>query len=570
MLANPYPCRNAPVPPPQLTPFAERRSPAMSRRLAWLLATCLLGLVWFGTLDYRKLVKPDEGRYAELAREMALSSDFITPRLNGIKYFEKPPLQYWATAMAFRLFGPDEWTARLWPALTGFLGILFAAFTARRFFGPTAAAYTAAVLASSLLYLLMAQINTLDMGLTFFLTGAVFSFLLAQQGAQHWMLLAWMMLALAVLSKGIVALVLTGGTLVLYSLLTRDFSAWRRLDLLRGSGLFLLIAAPWFIAVSLTNPEFPRFFFIHEHFERFLTTAHRRTAPTWFFVPILLIGALPWTSLTLHALTQAWRQPPSPSPQFQPRRFLLLWCLVVFGFFSLSQSKLPSYILPLFPALALLLGDFLTRIPRRTLLIHLGLIALLAIASLAFTPLIFDRANDTTPIEMMAPYAKVAKLSAALWLTGALTACLLAWSQRPAPAFFMLASASLLAGTGVLLGHENLNRSNSAFYIASQVKSLLPPGVPFYSVQSYDQTLPFYLGRTVTLVQYRDEFSFGQDHEPDKWLPTIEQFRARWLAAGDAFAYMTPEVFDRLHAEGLPMIEVARDTRRIIVRKPLP
>lgn len=536
-----------------------------NRLIAGLLA---LALIWFGTLDYRKLVKPDEGRYAEISREMALAGDWVTPRLNGLKYFEKPPLQYWATAIAFETFGQSEWTARLWTALTGFLGVLLAGLTARRLFGPTAAVYAVAILASSLLYLAMAHINTLDMGLSFFLEVAVCGFLLAQEGDRRWMLAAWAGLALAVLSKGIVALVLTGGTLILYSLTSRDWAPWRRFELLRGLPLFLLIAVPWFIAVSLANPEFPGFFFIHEHFDRFLTTSHRRTAPGWFFVPILLLGALPWTTMALQSLGQAWAR--RALPELQARRFLLLWCVVVFAFFSISQSKLPSYILPLFPALALLLADFLPRMSRRALLGHIGCVALVALACLLLAPLIAKRADAITPAEMVEPYGRVAIASAAIWLVGALAAFWLAWRQRRTPAVLVLAAASLLAAFGVLLGHENLNRSSSAYFVASQVKPLLKPGVPFYSVRVYDQTLPFYLDRTVTLVQYRDEFSFGQDHEPGKWIPTEAEFRQRWLTDRDAFALLEPEIFESLRQHGLPMTEVARDTRRVIVRKPQP
>ncbi|MDR2000040.1 MAG: glycosyltransferase family 39 protein [Zoogloeaceae bacterium] len=536
-----------------------------TRFIAGLLA---LALIWFGTLDYRKLVRPDEGRYAEIPREMALSGDWVTPRLNGLKYFEKPPLQYWATTAAFKIFGPAEWTARLWPALTGFLGILLAGFTARRLFGPTAALYAVTILSSSLLYLAMAQINAVDMGMCFFLEAAVCGFLLAQGGNRRWMLAAWAGLALAVLSKGIVALVLTGGTLILYSILSRDWSPWRRFEWARGLPLFLLIAVPWFIAVSLANPEFPRFFFIHEHFERFLTTVHRRYQPFWFFVPLLLLGALPWTGMALQALRQAWTR--RTETEFQARRFLLIWCLVVFGFFSISSSKLPAYILPLFPALALLLADYLPRMPQRALLGHLGLLALVALTGLLLSPIIADGADEITPPEMVVPYARVAAFSAAIWLAGILTAFWLVWRQRRTPAMLTLAAASLLAGLGILLGHNNLNQSSSAHFIASQVKPLLTPEASFYSVGVYDQTLPFYLGRTITLVRYRDEFALGQDQEPDKWIPTEAEFRQRWLADRDAFAFVEPDTYEDLRRSGFPMVEAARDTRRVIIRKPQP
>jgi 4-amino-4-deoxy-L-arabinose transferase-like glycosyltransferase len=541
----------------------------MSRRAWTLLGLFAFALIWFGTLEYRKLIKPDEGRYAEIAREMTATGDWLTPRLNGIKYFEKPPLQYWATAAAFTAVGEDEWSARLWPGLTGFLGILLAWFTGRRLFGPGAGVLAAAVLASSLLYLLIGHINTLDMGLSFFLEAAVFGFLLAQHDPGHsrrWMLLVWAALALAVLSKGIVALVLTGATLVLYSLLTRDFSPWRRLEWLRGPVLFLAIAAPWFIAVSLANPEFARFFFIHEHFERFLTTSHRRDHPAWYFVPILVLGLLPWTGLALQSMVQAWRR--VTEGRFQPRRFLVLWCLVVFGFFSVSGSKLPSYILPLFPALALLAGDGLTRIGNIALRRHLAVLALIALTAVVLAPLVANRADEETPPEMMGAYAEWLTVSAGIWLAGIAAAFVLVVRDRRTAALLTLAWAGFIAGCGVLQGHEKLGRSNSSHNIAHQVKKHLPPGVPFYSFRMYEQTLPFYLQRTVTLVDYRDEMAFGLQQEPEKWVPTLEAFERRWAADADAFAVMAPDGFQVLEKAGLPMTVVARDTRRIIVRKP--
>jgi 4-amino-4-deoxy-L-arabinose transferase-like glycosyltransferase len=540
----------------------------MSKRSQILAVLLALALVWFGTLDYRKLVKPDEGRYAEIAREMVVSGNWVTPRLNDIKYFEKPPLQYWMTAAAYETFGVSEWTARLWTALTGFLGILLAWYSGRRLFGPTAGMLAAATLASSLLYLAMGHINTLDMGLAFFLELAVFGFIFAQEGNRRWMLVAWIALALAVLSKGIVALVLSGATLVLYSVLTRDWSPSRRLDIARGLPLFLLIAAPWFVEVSLANPEFPHFFFIHEHFERFLTTVHRRVEPAWFFIPILLLGALPWTTLALAALAQAW--PRRAMPEFQARRFLLLWCIVVFGFFSASGSKLPSYILPLFPALALLLGDSLHRISRRALLGHLVAVAAIALACLMLTPYMLTRVDEITPLDMVEPYYHWLVASAVIWLAGTLAAMALTWRDRRTPAIVVLAVTSLLAWFGILLGHENLNPSSSAHFIATQVKPLLPAGVSFYSVRMYDQTLPFYLDRTVTLVQYGDEFSFGLDHEPHKSVPSEAEFKRRWTNDTDAFAIMEPDIYETLREAGWPMTEVARDARRVIVRKPQP
>ncbi len=544
------------------------------RRAITLAILLILALTWFGTLDYRKLVRPDEGRYAEIPREMVASGDWLTPRLNDLKYFEKPALQYWATAAAFETFGQTEWTARLWPALTGFLGVLLAVFTGSRLFGRKEGGLAGAALASSVLYAAIAHIVTLDMGLTFFMELALCGFLLANRtGAtpgesRRWMWATWAGLALAVLSKGLVAPVLAGAVLVIYSLVNRDFSPWRRLHILTGLPLFLVIAAPWFIAVSLANPEFFDFFFIQEHFQRFLTKGHNRYQPWWYFIPILALGILPWATMLPQALVGAWR--PQPEAGFNPRRFLLVWSLFIFFFFSISGSKLPSYILPIFPALALLLGDWLGQAKRLTLIRHFAFLTVLSGAALLASPLVKMAANPEQPLTLMANYALWLAASAAIWFGGTAAALALAWRGRLTPALYLAAFSAFFVGQGALLGHESLATSNSAASLAQQLRPQLTPGVPFYSVSTYEQTLPFYIQRSVTLVAFADELSFGIKQEPGKFIPTVQEFEVRWRADKDAFAIMGPETYAQLQKSGLPMDIAARDYRRLVVRKPQP
>lgn len=546
-------------------------TPILSR--SGLLALFLaFSLVWFGCLDYRKLIQPDEGRYAEIAREMAVSGDFVTPRLNGIKYFEKPPLQYWATAATFKLFGEHEWSARIWPGLTGFLSVLLVFFSANRLLGQRAALLAAATLGSGLFTVLIGHINTLDMGLSFFLQLALTGMLFANhedtpgRHRRKWMLLVWAALALAMLSKGLISLVLCGATLVAYSLLARDFSPWKRLEAGRGTLLFLAIAAPWFVAVSLANPEFPHFFFIHEHFERFLTKEHGRYQPAWYFFAILLVGTLPWTLMMLQGWLGAWMR--ERSGDFQPQRFLFVWAAVILGFFSASSSKLPSYILPMAPALAMLTGVFLANAGRKTLLTHLLLLVPVATAATWFAPKITAHADAIMPLDMMAQYAWWATVAAGVWLAGTLLAVVLVARRHEGHGLIALAVAGFLSLTLVIQGHETLGRSTSSHDLAREVKPLLVPGVPFYSVNMYEQTLPFYLQRTLTLVAYRDELSFGLNQEPQLGIPEIADFAERWRAGGDAFAVMKHDMYSELKAGGLPMTPVARDLRRIVVRKP--
>ncbi len=174
------------------------------------------------------------------------------------------------------------------------------------------------------------------------------------------MLGSWSAIALAVLSKGPVALVLPAFAMVVYSVVQRDFALWRRLHLGWGLLLLLAICAPWFVRVSMHNPEFAQFFFIHEHLARYLTKVHQRYEPWWYFLPILLAGSLPWTWTVLRGLFAGWRADDASRP-FRPARFLIIWSACVFFFFSGSDSKLPPYILPIMPSLALLAGIYLSR-----------------------------------------------------------------------------------------------------------------------------------------------------------------------------------------------------------------
>ncbi|MDP2785070.1 MAG: glycosyltransferase family 39 protein [Sulfurimicrobium sp.] len=538
-----------------------------------LLLLLVLSVVWFGNLEHRKLALTDEGRYAEIPREMVASGDWTTPRLNGLKYFEKPALQYWATATAYSLFGQHHWTARLWTALTGFLGILATYFAGRRLFGAQAGLYGALVLASSLLYVGMGQMNTLDMGVAFFMGLGLNAFLLAQHaGASRrenniWMHVVWASLALSVLSKGLIGLVLPGAVLVIYTLIQRDWGLWRRLHLLSGLALFLVISAPWFVAVSLANPEFFHFFFIHEHFERFLTKIHRRYEPWWYFIPILMAGILPWLVPTFDALLRAWKID-GERKAFQAGRFLLIWAAFIFFFFSISSSKLPSYILPIFPALALLTGQHLARMQGRTLFWQILPMAILAIAGLWLSSRAVNLAGDESSRQAYAQYGLWAAVTAACWLAGIGAGLYLAYRQRVQVAILIIALASLLAEQSLLRGHDLLARTTSTYYLAQDIKPYLKPGATFYSIGMYEQTLPFYLDRTVTLVAYQDEMAFGIQQEPGKWIADIPSFEQKWRTEAYALAIMLPDTYQQLKSHGLPMKEIARDTRRVVVSTP--
>lgn len=550
-----------------MTPPAAWRPP----RLAVAAAVAAFLVLWFCNLDTRRLIRPDEGRYAEIAREMAVSGDWITPRLNGIKYFEKPPLQYWATATAIRAFGPDEWTARLWPALMGMLTVLVVWRAGRRLFGAEAGDLAGALSAGMLWIAANSHLNTLDMGLAAWLTVALAGFLWAQRdGAspgerRTGMAAAWGSCALAVLSKGLVGLVLPGGAVTLYLLASRQWTLLTRLHPLTGALLVGALCAPWFVAVSRANPEFAQFFFVHEHLQRFLTPVHRREAPWWYFLPLLLAGALPWTRLALRAAWEAWRP---EGTVFRPRLFLLCWIAFPMLFFSASSSKLPSYILPVFPALAWLAGERLARLPAASLRWDALLLAPLAAGALVLGLRLERYANARTTVEMYRQFEHWVVAAAIIALLASAAAFVLARRERRLAAATALSLGSLAAWQCAFTGHDALSPSFSAAAIAAQARPQMRAECPFYSVRAYDQTLPFYLGRTVTLVEFEDEMAFGLRQEPALAIGSLAQWQARWAAASCAYGFAEPELFETLRDAGVPLRVLARDTRRVIFSHP--
>jgi 4-amino-4-deoxy-L-arabinose transferase-like glycosyltransferase len=371
--------------------------------------------------------------------------------------------------------------------------------------------------------------------------------------------------AFAVLSKGLIGIVLPAAVMALYMLAQRDLALWRKLHLVTGGLLFLLISAPWFIAVSIANPEFPQFFFIHEHFARFTTTIHRRYQPWYYFIPILLIGILPWLVTMFDALLGARRRA-SGGAGFDSTLFLLLWAGFIFVFFSISGSKLASYILPIFPALALLIAVRLTTICGRTLAWQLAPVAVLALAGLIAVPQTVRLASASVPAELYQNQMPWLYAAAGTLLAGSIVAMIYSWRGQVRRAVVVCAFAGLATAQLALTSHDSLSPAHSTYHLVQKLKPYLKPGVPFYSVGSYEQTLPFYIKRTVTLVAYQDEMAFGLKQEPHLWVPDLASFERLWRDHDYALAVMGPEVFEQLQPAQLPMQEIARDTERVFVR----
>jgi 4-amino-4-deoxy-L-arabinose transferase-like glycosyltransferase len=555
-----------------------KRSPATfarSRRSSAFGLVCLFLALWFGTLDERELFHPDEGRYAEIPREMLASGDWITPRLNGLKYFEKPVLQYWITATSYWLLGEEEFVARLWPAVAGLLTLLVVYYTGRRLVGVRAGLVAAAALASTFQFFVFSQLLTLDMGLTFFMTLALSAFFSSQDKRgtavqrRNWAILMWIAMGLALLSKGLVGVVAPALVLVAHVVIARDWKLLGRMHWGLGLLALLAVALPWFIAVQLRNPEFFQFFFIREHFARFALKEHHRPGAWYYFLVVLLVGSLPWSFAYLKAALGSWRKPAPQSYRINPIRVLVLWVVTITLFYSVSASKLPGYVLPVYPALALLLGCTVQR--ERWSLSPRAVLAMAAsgIAIAAAAPLLTRVPKFAKDADLIAPYLPWAALGGSL-LAGAAVVAMLASRRHPRFALGVVAFGALMSFQVLLTGTQSIEDAFSSKDLVDKALDEIgdfDPQAPFYSIDMYDQTLPPQLGRTLTMVNYSGELAMGIAMEPKRAVASIEEFRRLWRAHAQAYAIMTLERFEQERSAGTPLSLLAANRKAAIVAR---
>ncbi len=370
-------------------------SPAR-RAAALALVAATLFLCYFQNLGAVGLVGADEPRYAWIAREMAESGDWITPRLYGQPWFEKPVLYYWSAALSFKLFGVSEVTARLPSAIFALLATLALAWLARRVYGSGTAYWLLLLLPSSVGMTGFSHAAATDMPFAAALTLAMVCIAIVLELTRNadspilprtpWAALLGLgfFSGLAVLAKGPAALILSGGAVLLWTVVTKR---WRKALLcLHPSAVaaFCATALPWYVACARRNPDFLRVFFLEHNFKRFLTPQFQHIQPFWYYAAVVLAAFLPWTVLLLWCIfagvQKLWRER-AISPF---TAFLLCWIFFCLAFFTISKSKLPGYILPALPAIGLLLARSYTRIsPERSTLFRRMMIAVSTLLALA-------------------------------------------------------------------------------------------------------------------------------------------------------------------------------------------
>lgn len=334
------------------------------REVLVLVAVCaflfVYGLAAFGLLG------ADEPRYAQVAHEMFDRGDWVTPTLGAKPWLEKPVLYYWEAMLAYRLLGVSDWSARL-PGAFSAASLVIGIFVFLRRYRPGSQLDGALMTAASAALIGFGRSASTDMPLAANFGLALLGWFAWQESRERrWLLVSYGFLALATLAKGPVAIFLAGAVVVLFVLAKRDLPLlWKSLSP-AGLLLFCAIALPWFIAVQVRNPEFFRVFIMEHNLARFGTNLYRHVQPFWFYLPVALLGFLPWTGFVFAAAWETARQWWRDGRTLLASEdaydvFLLIWLVVPIAFFSLSRSKLPGYILPAMPAGTLLAASYVQR-----------------------------------------------------------------------------------------------------------------------------------------------------------------------------------------------------------------
>jgi 4-amino-4-deoxy-L-arabinose transferase-like glycosyltransferase len=479
-------------------------------RTPWLLAcavVCLVGLVY----DFAgyPLLDPDEGRNAEVAREMSVSGDLVLPRLNAVPYLDKPVLYFAVGAVAMKVLGPTVFAARLPSLLFTFATVLVLAWFGRRLFGPDGAWTAAVATAATPFAIAYGRTVIFDSALTFFVVLALVGFYLSvesferqveadrssgRQPGEWWTTLAWGAMALGVLTKGPVALAIPLMVAVPFAIWRR---AWRALADPLSILLFVAVITPWVLAMSREIPDFLHYALVTETARRLTTDELQRRGPLWYFAAVFPAAALPWTLIVIGAWRTIRQQRDRYGNLDGRIAYLLLWIAVPLLFFSISQSKRPQYVLPLVPAIGLLVAAAWRGHPHSypgARVAAAGLAALGAFligASGAIGNLVHASNAVAQTIPLTAMVLGAVCIIAAVW----------SWVGRRHRGILLLALAVPVSVVPVVGSRlmDAVGRERSALEVARALQQIGDSGTQVVAAATFPLSLPFYLRRTVIL-----------------------------------------------------------------------
>ena len=465
------------------------------RGLPLLVLAAALALGW--NLNGYRLLDPDEGRNAEVAREMAGSNDYLIPHLDGLPYLDKPIVYFAVAALAMEVLGPTETAARLPAYLATLATIALLVWFGRRRWGPDAGWLTGLAFATMPLTLAYAHTAIFDSTLTLCTTAAIVCFFLERTT------LAWAAIAAGALTKGPVAIAIPLVVMIPYALATGR--PLRRLVSLRALGAFAIVALPWFIAVTARVPEFPHYAFVGETFERFTTPGFHRTAPWWYYVPIICVAAFPWI-LPACARLSAWRAAWAArrDPASAESVWLVAWVLGPLALFTLNHSKLPQYVLPLMPAFALAAARTLTTTgPRAAWRPYVALATALGILLMALPRGILGTVPLTAAERIAIPPAALT-LGIVLLISAAceVVAAVRRWTGLAVLGYGMVVMAIPFAAAPLMAA---VGDDRSAATLSAAIRAAIGNGGQVLGIAAYPPSLPFYLGSTIAVATGRAE-----------------------------------------------------------------
>lgn len=530
---------------PYLTSGGRFRSEPLgtgARTVLWALLLAALALL-FVEAGHTPLFEPDEGRYSEIPREMLATGDFVTPRINGHACYARPPLAYWAVAVSMSVFGETEWAVRL-PAKLSAAGMVLATLLfARRRYGERVAVLAGLVVATSLLVVALGRVNLVGPPLSLSLAGAAFAFAAYQEHersgnrarARAALYVLYLSCAAAVMLGGLVGIVLPGGAILAWALLSRRLPIVPRLFSPGPLVVFLALVLPWHVAVARRDPAWIDFYLVDEHFRWFFGGGHRQDGHVLFFVGVLLAGLLPW-SVFLGRIRGA--VPSLRRGEWGERgaeAFLHVFWILVLVAFSLSRSGLVSGILPLWPALAVLLALGLERARRRGVALRgerwvLGvLFGLLAggVATLAFGARFAARYGVETQAAVAVGFLALGALLNLLPAGRAVSV------RRPFPTERLALTVGgpwLGALAALLLALPAVARSITPWPLVAALQRELRADDLLLQRGHYTQVVPFYTKRLTPLAGVEEsELDFGRNREEARRLRlTEEEFARRW------------------------------------------
>jgi len=537
-----------------------------------LILICLT--LFFFRLGERSLRNPDEGRYAEIAREMTVSNDWLVPTLYGMDYLSKPILFYWFIAFSFKLLGFSEFAARFVPALFGLLGVLATYFFVDRYFGKEKAFFTSLILATNFFYLEISRYLLIDVVFAFFLLGVFYSAYLALENRrQTYLLLFYGFLALAILTKGLAGVAIPAFALLLYFIFSRKLrTGIVRLLSVKGILLFLAIVLPWFVAISVHEPEFFKFFFWHEHVSRYLSKSFEHQEPWYFYLTLLPLVFFPW-SLFASPLKTVLK--PKADEPGNPAFYLQAVIAGTLLFYSLSRSKLATYLVPVMPLGSILLGDaWVTWMGKKEAAVKLRksdlltfILAGLFILSASFvlvSPLFGLGFPRRIPEEVR--FYLFLGLVLLIVESAVLIVCIA--RDRRKLLFYSLIVFLSLASVPLAFTTESVNKNYTTKHFAGILKPRLANGdkVFVYSQPGAFYDLAFYLDRPVKLVGLEGELALNAgDHEVEDAVVTPDEWK-RLVRSQRVYSLMRKSDYDALEdAVKKHLTILAQDRRKVLL-----